>query len=224
MASESRPSRTPSKQPRPVEVFSVEGGVPQFFRFLNDLVGLNTHWTGKRTEPCEGEGTCPSGRHKHRIIYKAYAPAERWVPAEKHWLPGVIEATEHLEEILRGRRLRGEVWLLSRGGNGGKREPVEGLYCETFAEEKLRPAFDIKPVLLRFYHVRDLLLGVSNPLPAKLLLDPSESNAPTLPFTVEPQLPPQPDQKVIDRWREMVGKSRKASSSTSSTNGQGTSH
>jgi hypothetical protein len=217
MATKRGPSDPPAGKGQPVEVFSVQPGSPAFYRFLGDLIGLNTHWNGKRTVPCDGEGRCPSGLHRTRLIFKAYAPAELWVPAAKHWIPGVMEATEHLEELLRGRPLRGEVWLLSRAGQGRKNDPVAGVYCETFNGDALRLAFDILPVLLRFYHVRELVLGVENTLPPKILLEASVGNAPTLPFSLEPTAPPAATQEQIEQIRAMAGQLGKRFSSTSST-------
>jgi len=206
MARKQRPSPSPSGTGHPVEVFSVEPGTATFYRFLADLQGLHTHWNGKRTVPCDGEGDCPASLHRTRIIFKAYAPAELWKPAERHWLPGVLEATEALEEQLRGRHLRGEVWMLKRGGDGRKSDPVFGVYSETFAEERLRPAFDIRPVLLRFYHVSHLVLGVENLLPAKLLLDPSHGDQPKLPLVLEPTEPPEPSKEEMERLKTLAGK------------------
>jgi len=206
MVSKRRPSPSPSGTALPVEIFSVQPGTATFYRFLDNLQGLNTHWNGKRTVPCDGEGTCPASLHRGRTIFKAYAPAELWKPAERHWLPGVLEATEALEEQLRGRQLRGEVWMLKRGGEGRKDDPVFGVYSETYNGENLRPAFDIVPVLLRFYHVPRLVLGVENALPAKLLLDPAQGDQPKLPFILEPSDPPRPDQEEIDRLKALSGK------------------
>jgi len=208
MATNRGPAGSPSPKAQPVEIFSVQPGQGAYYRFLGDLLGLNTHWTGKRTVPCDGEGTCQQALHRLRLIFKAYAPVEKWVPANQHWLPGVLEATEHLEEQLRSRQLRGEVWNLSRGKTGGKSDPVVGVYSETFNEERLRPAFDILPVLLRFYHVPTLVLGVQNRLTPKVLLEPTHGDQPKLPFCLEPDAPPMPDEKELKRMREEVGSMR----------------
>lgn len=170
-----------------VRVLSVPAGPPVVVRFLDKLSGLLTHHNGKKPFDCKGEGKCPAGLHRLRLIYKGYSPVELWDPAQQLWIPTVLEVTEHLEEMLRARSLRGEVWLLSRGENAKPNSPVKGLFCERQLSAKVSKPFDMLPVLLRLYHTDSLLLGASNPLPPKVMLQPVQGEAPNLPEEILPQ-------------------------------------
>jgi hypothetical protein len=97
----------------------------------------------------------------------------------------VLEVTESLEETLRGRELRGEVWALSRTEERGRSSPVVGIYCETVADRTLSEPFDVTPVLLRLFHVNALNLGTRNPTPPRVLLPAVPGPAPTLPADLQ---------------------------------------
>lgn len=94
------------------------------------------------------------------------------------WYPAVLVVTEYLEELLRPRDLRGEVWALSKAGGKDRGNPVEGICVERLDPAKMRQPFDVKPVLLRLYHVADIPLGIPNPVEPKILLEPSPDAPP----------------------------------------------
>lgn len=183
MATSSRSDLHPS----PVRVLSVPADNPMCVRFLADVLGLDTHWKSGRTIPCSGVGECPVSLHRLGIIWRGYAPVEVWEPAPKLWRPFVLEVTESLEETLRGRQLRGEVWALSRSEDRGRSSPVIGVYCESLREAAVSPAFDVQPILLRLFHVSSLNLGSRNPLPPRLLLEAVPGEAPHLPPDLQPK-------------------------------------
>jgi len=100
---------------RPVRVVSVPIEIPLVVRFLGPVMGLETHWKSSRTIPCPGVDTCPPALHRLGTIWRGYSAAESWDDAAHVWRPSVLEVTECLEETLRGRDLRGEVWALHTG-------------------------------------------------------------------------------------------------------------
>lgn len=183
--------------PSAVSVLSVMPRIPVTVRFLGGILGLLTHWSGRRSIPCPGEAHCPPALHRGRAVWKGYAAVEEWRPLASVWIPAVLEVTEALEEQLHGRELRGETWLLDRADTGKKPGRVSGVLCGQSATEELRAAFPIDQVLRRFYHTDALQLGVVNPLPPRLFLTPSKDPAPLLPaaLAVEPagELPASPE-------------------------------
>jgi hypothetical protein len=140
---------------------------------------LLTHWHTKQTIACLGENRCPPAVHRSQSVWKGYAPAEIWEGSEELYIPCVMEVTEALDHMLSGRKLRGEVWMLSRP-EGGKKSPVVGVYSQTDQESWLRPAFSILPVLERVYHRAALVVGVANPVPRPVFLEPCEGVQPKL--------------------------------------------
>lgn len=216
MSREQTPRAVPSAQAQPVRILSVHHDQPVAVRFLGPLLGLNTHWHSGRSIPCPGPADCPASIHRTRTVYKAYAPVESWDGACKVWRPSVLEATEHLEETLRGRQLRGQVWILSRASERGKTDPVIGIFCEELAESAVSKPFDIVPVLLRFFHVSTLNLGVANPLPPKLVLEAVAGAPPNLPQDLLPVEPVEPTAEERAKLREQLQKMRGKTSSNGS--------
>lgn len=173
----------------PVRIASVPEHDPVIVRFLGPLQGLPTHHTRKEgSVACEGD-ICPPAIHRLKRVWKFYGAAEEWRHSEKVWRPCVLEVTECLEELLRGRRLRGEVWMLIREGDRGKSSRVTGTLCETLSDVMLTAEFDIYPVLQRRYRVEKLLLGLPNPTPPRLLLSDVVAAPPRVPREL---LPPPP--------------------------------
>lgn len=205
MATSPRKSTGSRSSSSPVHVLSVPENIPVTVRFLAGYQGLDTHWRSGRTIPCPGPDECLSSMHKSGIIWKGYAPVEAWEELGRLWVPFVLEVTESLEEQLRGRDLRGEVWTLFRVQKNGRTDPVAGIYCERLAEGKLSPAFDVKPVLLRLFHVSELRLGRANPLPPKIMLEAVAGDAPNLPAELVEMSTPQNDPEKVkaaaDLWR-----------------------
>jgi hypothetical protein len=100
--------------------------------------------------------------------------------------------------------MRGEVWCLTRSQEGRKPGPATGVFCERHGEEILPPAFDMLPVLLRFYHATSLVLGVSNPLPAKLVLPATAGPAPKLPAGLVPEQTERATPEQLAEFREQL--------------------
>lgn len=201
------PSQPPSKfAARPVRILSVPPGVPCSVRFLAGFQGLLTHWKGKGSIPCPGVGTCPDAIHRLRTIWKGYAPVLLWEVRENLWRPWVLEITENLEEQLRGRKLRGEEWLLTRLEIRGRTDPVSGVLCRLVDSVELPEAFDVLPVLQKVLGSMEIRLGVANPTPAKVVLSPIAGDAPTIPTALQPVDVDQVDKSKLPRMREEVEK------------------
>lgn len=165
---------------RPVRVLSIDGTEPVVVRFLGGYQGALLHWPGRRYYVCQGEKNCPLDMHKKRTVWKGWAAAEQWEEASRMWWPACLEITENLEPELRGRQLRGEVWVLTKSQDKRDGSPVEGRLLETVSPKKLRQAFDVKPILCRIYGVRDFPWGIANPVPPKLVLDGVADEPPAL--------------------------------------------
>jgi len=199
--------RTPSTG-QPVKIFSIKHNDPTSVRFLGPIAGLVTHWQSGRSEVCEGDN-CPAARHKCRSVFKAFGPVEVWDRIDEVWRPEVLEVTENLEEILRGRDLRGEVWLLTRPYVKGNSDPVNGQLLEKLDPRTLRKAFDIVPILTRnFRPVHKLLLGACNPNPPRVYLEPSTGAPPKLPADLIPDEPRPPSPAEQKKIKEMLAELR----------------
>jgi hypothetical protein len=225
------PKSTQADDPRPVRVLSVPALLPVGVCFLGPIMGLNTHHYGERTQPCLGEKRCPPLRHKSRAIWKGYAPVEAWDIVAERWIPCVLEVTEGLDEILHGRKLAGEVWLLSREG-GKKNSPVVAVYSETLPAGEHSLAFSVLPTLERMYHTVGLEIGISNPIPRQMRLRAREGPAPRLieELLVPPpeELPATPEQiktlgsRLREAGKETRGPSTPTTGPQPSTNGHTT--
>ncbi len=185
MAKSRRPDLSPSSPVRPVQVLSIKTGVPVVVRFLSGYGGILTHYAGKVPTWCAGPGVCPATEHKKKLIWKGYAPVHSWLKSAGQWQPDVLEITERLEEVLRGRDLRGEVWLLERRGEGHKSDPLFGAFCSRADLSEIGPTFDPLPVVQRLYHAPALQFGAANPMPPKVLLPNVAGVAPVLPRQLE---------------------------------------
>lgn len=207
-----------------VRVLSVPIGAPVIVRFLGPVQGLLLHWHGGRSVPCQGTGDCPPTVHRSRTLWRGYGAVEGWDEAWSKWRPAVLEVTEGLEEYLRGRTLRGEVWQLVRDGALGKRAPVEGAYCETQEDQAVSPWFDPLPVLQRFYHTTSIVLGALNPLPPRTSLPAVSGPAPNLPVGLRPapaeEMSPQRHRRMKDMVEEQEMERRRAGNVQPSVNGQ----
>lgn len=198
------------ENPQAVRILSVKFNHPLTVRFLAGYVGMLTHYRA-RTIPCLDEERCPPALHKTRTTWKGYAPVDEWDRTTEMWVPGVLEITESLEHFLVGRKLRGEVWGLTRKGPQ-KKDPVLGLFSETMDPGFLPESFDVVAVLKRFYHEEHLVLGIPNPIPRPVLLRPRQGPAPKLlgemTSTRPEDLPVDP--RVKEAFREQLKAFRKA--------------
>jgi hypothetical protein len=147
-----------------------------------------------------------------------------WRKDLRLWQPDVLEVTERLEEQIRGRELRGEVWSLSRQGDGSKNDAVVGEFCQRFPAEKVAPCFEILSVVQRCYHCPDLRFGATNPLPAPVVLPMVEGEAPALPLDRPPPASVPASQEEIDalraKMRRTFGLNRNRDQGDSPTHGK----
>lgn len=215
------PARPPSSAPQvhPVRVLSVPVAPPIHVKFLGPLRGLLTHWCKSRSVPCDGASDCPITLHRSGTIFKAYAAVEYWIAHAGRWRGAVLEATANLEEYLRGRELRGQIWLLSREDEKEKSSPVVGAYCETVGEDLVSPVFPIEPVLFRFYNRTALVLDVVNPMPRQLAMSETTAPPPTTPADLQPTPPPVEDPAQRKKLREVLDAGRGAFGVPRSTGG-----
>lgn len=207
-----------------VRIIDLQPGVPLTVRFLGPCLGMIAHWHSGRSHPCPGPADCLPAIHRCRSVWKGFAPGESWDETRRLWFPGVVPVTEALEEVLRGRTLRGEVWVLARHVEGRKALPVTGVYCERQPECSLSPVFDITPVLLRAFHVPSILLGIPNPVPAKLEIGPSAGPAPQMPAELVPApeklASPEEIRKVMEMLKGRGAKRPAPEKGQASANGQ----
>lgn len=148
-------------------------------RSLSEVIhGLITHYGRNGSEACQGEDVCPPGLHRFKI-WKGYTPVEWWEPRSGCWIPAVLEVTERLEQDFRSKWSRGQVWKLSRGPDTKKkRSPVIGELVENLDPRSLRDPFPILPPLFSIYRLLELPESVPNPLPGRILIQPSSGLAP----------------------------------------------
>lgn len=172
--------------------------------FCGPIEGLLVHRHQGRPWGCPGEESCLPAIHKARTLYYGYAPAHVWRPRQEDWLPAVLEITEALEEVLRGRRLAGEVWLLQRQTTKKKTGPVSGVLLEVKDAGITPPAFDIRAPLYRLYHTTTLHLGVANPLPRKLLLPTVKMPPPPGPEAFGLAEAPAPSERQAEALRRLA--------------------
>ena len=216
------PSGGDGTQRTAVRVLSVPIEQPIIVRHLGPLRGLLLHWHSGRSKPCEGVDCCPTAIHRSRTIWRAYGCVEGWNAIARVWTPAVLELTSSGEEFVRGRDLRGEVWLWDREGERSKRAPVVGVLCERTNPAAVRAQWDIEPILLRFFNVRSIRLDVPNPTPPKVFLESVAGEPPALPPDL---LAPEARTLTPAEIRESIRKARdvvrgKPHSGEPSTNGR----
>lgn len=176
--------RSPSAARVQVRILSVPLDQPIVVRHLGAMRGLLLHWHQGRTRACSGVDSCPTAIHNQKTVWRAYGPVEGWNQVSRLWTPAVLELTAGGEEYIRGRELRGEVWLWDRAEPRGKRAAVIGVHCETVAVDGLNPAFDVEPILRRFFNETAIRLGIPNPLAPKIFLNATPGSPPNLPSQV----------------------------------------
>lgn len=201
----SDPVKTGAGRLRPVEIKSVKDDQSAVVRFLGGYSGTVLHYLGKTYTPCrEPDRECPASIHTKRKLWRGWAPVEVFDDVQQVWWPWVLEITECLEEQLRGRQLRGEVWGITRPKEKEKGNRVVGVFVERQAAETMRKPFDIMPVLLRAYHLDEIPMGKPNTIPPKLILGPVEGELPSalVGQLHEPEAPPGPEEKKL--LQEMI--------------------
>jgi hypothetical protein len=219
------PSRGPSRNSStstPVRILSVPSGQVIPVLFLSGYDGLDTHHTREQPVPCEGPGVCSYCKRKVGIIWKGYAPVLAWDQVRGLWHPFVLEITEALEELLRGRELRGEVWHLFREGKGKRNDLLTGLFAERKTGSIVIEPFDYLNVLLRCYHVSSLRMGRPNTMPARVVLPALAGEAPALPPGVPGPQEQEPNEAKRKTFRELIDEQRQANSNRSTASGSST--
>lgn len=175
--------------------------------FLTPLDGVMTHYTREGTCPCPGEDRCPAAVHRIRPIYRGYAGVVCHVPGTDQWAPEVLEVSEHLEEVLRGRFLPGEVWALSRKTGKRRARPCVGRYLETRPIDGVFDAWDFHPVVCRMYHTDDICWGALNPVAPRIVVQMRAAPPPAglqQPATKPAETPPTTEQ--YRRVRELAAR------------------
>lgn len=188
---------SPGAASGPVRVLRVQTDVPTIVLFLGPLQGHLEHWNGKRSVACPGSDECDKSIHRLRTIFYAYAPVGHFNGQTGCCEPAVLQVTAFLEEQLRGRQLRGQVWSLSRDDARGKTGKVSALFIEQRSPTNIPPAFPVEPPLLRLFNVAKLRLGVRNPNPDPLIIESFEVEPlrlGRLGEALEPEKPPTPEQ------------------------------
>lgn len=162
-----------------VNVFRLDPGHNATIRTLsNGYGGLFTHYN-KRSWYCQGDGLCLPNLHRLQRVWKGYAAVEVYYQPLDVWCPKVLEITEHCELDFRGQWQRGQVWELQRDMPTDKRKPpVRAIFLEDREGRGFPPAFDVRPVLIRFYHQDALDLTKENPLPPRTILPVSMGDGP----------------------------------------------
>jgi hypothetical protein len=195
----SRPSPISGSGAQFVRVLAPKIAQGVFCRFLGPYRGLITHYVRKRSLVCPGASLCPPADHKLRSVWRGYAAVEEWIPAAKVWRAALLEVTESAEEFLRGRSLRGEIWLFERTGQSQEKSAVKAVFCEMVDPQTLRDPFNVDNVLKRFYRVASLPPDGPNPLPSRIVVPDSPGDAPQLPGKIIPAFVPSAAEEIVKR-------------------------
>jgi len=174
--------------------------------FLGPYRGILTHYVRGETVPCAGDVDCPTPVHRVHPVWKGYAPVRYHQPAGDWWFPAVLEITECLEELLRGRHLAGELWEVFRGAGKRRTRPVGGRYLETRHVDGVFDTFDVVPVLQRRYHGRPLVLDVANPVTPRVILPVVSAPAPGNQATARPSPATEVTEAQRDALRRLAGR------------------
>ena len=188
-------------------VLRIDPGQKVHVRSLSDgYGGLLTHFRG-RSIYCEGEADCRLCRTHPDTCWKGYFAGEAWDTRRGWWLPVVMELTESCELDLRYRFSRGQVWLFSRAAQTGKKKtPVSAALIEELDPESLPASFEVYAVLRTLYHVRNISLTTPNPLPDRVMVEPTAGPGPAS-FTAKDATPVDPR-----TFKELMEQQRTAAS------------
>jgi hypothetical protein len=127
---------------------------------------------------CNPKG-CLSPHHKKGPIWKGYCTADLYDEANRWWAPVVFEMTETCELDFRGRYSRGQIWLVERDAIvDHKKPPVRAKLLGTADPAELPAAPDYMPVLRSVYHAFELTLGIPNPMPPRVIVQPATGAPP----------------------------------------------
>jgi hypothetical protein len=163
----------------PVRVFRVAKDQDCCVRFLAyHPFGCFTHWNRREghSDYCD-PSTC--GCHGRERFWKSYQPIQVWSDVPRLWFFAVLEVTEHLELDLRSVAARGQLWQLSMPiRRKHKRNSVTGILLENRDPAGFPPPFDIQPVLRTVFHVDCVALDIRNPMPNRVVLEPTKDDGP----------------------------------------------
>ena len=210
----SKPSgpSAPQQKPSGIRLERVQSGSTIRVRLLEGQVhGCFVHYVKDRSKYCGGD-ECRWGCSRLEKTWKGFISCEVWNPQLKNWHPCALEVTEHLELDFRGRTRRGQVWRLSRAARiKNKHFPVVGELVDQLAAEGLRDPFDVSLVLVHIFHQWPLLLDVPNPLPPRLVAEPSQGAPPAdLLGPVLEVYDPKRDGTILERSRTAAKNGRSA--------------
>lgn len=140
------------------KVIAPQGKVPLTVTILDDQwVGFWTHWIQDRWNPkgrvvqCEGHADCPFCKAAKPIRWTGYAAAVVHHPREDRVLALTEGAARDLKPQLENRgSLRGLTVVLQRH-LPHPNAPVHAKVVAEVSEDKLPPAFDIMPSLMRMW-------------------------------------------------------------------------
>lgn len=204
--------RQGDETPYALSVYRIEPGTEDKVRMLSDSYGgCITHYV-RRSEYCEGK-ECPASMHRHKPTWKGYAAAEVHREDPGVWLPIVLEITEYAEQDLRGKYRRGQLWRFWRPVDAVRKvagrvkheaQPVQAQLLDHGDPDGVPPAFDVRPTLLRLYHIFSIDLSVPNPLPPRTMVRPSYDPLPPAlqPKPTEAFVPP--SEKAYERLRQQM--------------------
>jgi hypothetical protein len=164
----------------PIRVLRLQNGEEKYVRLLSDgKYGLFYHFIRGTAIYCPGV-KCPPADHKQTRHWRGYLAVEYYVDVPKpHWVPAVLEITQHLDQLWREVRRRGQVWLLTKDpGPKRRKNPLKAIFSEQLDCDTLPLAFDIMPVIQNLYSVVEIDLTSDNPLPVLLGLQGSEGKTP----------------------------------------------
>jgi hypothetical protein len=200
--SDAAPAR--AHQAEAVGILKVPGTEHLLVCFAGPILGILTHRTKGRSIPCSGPETCPTGLHRSDTTYYGFAPAWSFDRQRSLWRPGALQITECLEEMLRGRPLLGELWLLSREVGKRKNTRVVGTFIERRDDPEFQRSWDVKPAVRRYYHETEIHFGASNPIPGKVMIEPLAVPAPALPELQAAPVPPPPPAELLEKVRKVL--------------------
>jgi len=222
-------NRGPFQNPTGVPVYLELTSVPQegsiTVIFLANSIGVNIHWPRRTPVPCPGHVHCKTDVHRSRTVWKGYAAVEIWRPKpHADWCPTVLEITERLDELLKGRDYRGEVWSLFRQSGRQGHAEVTGHLLQTRASDSCRDPFRVEGVVQRIYRTPHIDFGAESPLPPRVFLAPSQMDPPPTTGTEHQSNDRPPTEAEKQEFRRKIAEmngQRRSPQPSHSGNGQG---
>lgn len=189
MAKSKRPFvEFPLGSPPTLEMFHVPESGTVTVRFLGNAIGCFIHRNGDTNIPCAGAGECRTEVHKHKGVWKGYAPADRWRPDPYgDWVPVVLEITAMLGQKLGSKALRGQMWKLYRSPNRYGHKEGDGHQVDLLSPSDLPLYFDPRPIVMRVYNTQFISFDEVNPVPARQIVETSKGAPPPDEHVATPQ-------------------------------------